>query len=209
VVHEGEFLNPNLVVRRARDDLDDFKRPNAIESDGLIQRDETLPFRWKAPFVGMQKVNWDVAVDTTTDRLGMGFIVRDHEGFVLAARSRTKLRNLELVAVEALTAFYATEFSRDLNLRNIFLKGDALQVVNAVKSQGRNWSMYGHIIDDIREVLNCMQYWQIGHVSRVVNFVAHSLAKAGVKQVINQVWMEEISNCICDLVLLEQLALSL
>jgi len=55
VVHEGEFLNPNLVVRRARDDLDDFKQPNAIESDGLIQCDETLPFKWKATSVACKR----------------------------------------------------------------------------------------------------------------------------------------------------------
>jgi hypothetical protein len=82
-------------------------------------------------------------------------------------------------------------------------------VLTVVKSQGRNWSRYGHIIDDIREILNCIQSWQIGNVSRVVNSAAHNLAKTTVKQVIDRVWIEEISNCICDLVLLEQLALSL
>jgi hypothetical protein len=96
-------------------------------------------------------------VDTTTGRLRMGFIVRDHEGFVFA------------------------EFSRDLGLRNIFLEGDALHVVNDVKSQGQNWSRYGHIIDEIREVLNCMQSWQIDHVRKVVNSDAHVLAKTAVK----------------------------
>jgi hypothetical protein len=61
------------------------------------------------------------------------------------------------------------------------LEGDALHVVNAIKSQGQNWSRYGHIIDDISEVLNCMQSWQIDHVSKVVNSDAHVLAKAAVK----------------------------
>jgi hypothetical protein len=60
-------------------------------------------------------------------------------------------------------------------------------VVNAVKSHGRNWSRYEHIIDDIREVLNCMQSWQIDHVNREVNSVAHGLIKAAIKQVIDQI----------------------
>jgi hypothetical protein len=38
---------------------------------------------------------------------------------------------------------------------------------------------------------------------------AHSLAKAVVKQVIDQVWIEEILKCICDIVLLEQFTLFL
>jgi hypothetical protein len=42
-----------------------------------------------------------------------------------------------------------------------------------------------------------------------VNFAAHRLAKTIIQQVIDQIWMEEISNYIRDLLLLEQLALSL
>jgi len=72
--------------------------------------------------------------------------VRDHEGFLLATKSRIKLGNLELVAAMAIAAFYTIEFIRDLGLRNIFLKGNALQVANAVKSQGQKleqvWSYY-------------------------------------------------------------------
>jgi hypothetical protein len=41
----GEFLDPNLVIRRARDDMHDFKRTNAKESEGPIEHDETLPLR--------------------------------------------------------------------------------------------------------------------------------------------------------------------
>jgi hypothetical protein len=70
----------------------------------------------------MQKVNWDVAVGTTTGRLGMGFIVRDYEGFVLVTRSRTKLGNLEPIMAKAFAAFCATEFNKDLGLRNCFWK---------------------------------------------------------------------------------------
>jgi len=89
------------------------------------------------------------------------------------------------------------------------LEGDALQVVNDVKSHGRNWNKYSHIIDDIYEVLNCMQSWLIGYVIRVVNSAEHGLAKTVVKQVIDRVRMEEILNCIRDLVFLEKLALSI
>jgi plasmid replication initiation protein len=39
----------------------------------------------------------------------------------------------------------------------------------------KNWSKYGHIIDDIRKMLNCMQSWQIGHVSKVANSVVHEI----------------------------------
>lgn len=58
-------------------------------------------------------------------------------------------------------------------------------------------------------MLHRMHSWQIVHVNKEVNYVAHGLAKAAIKHVIDQVWMKEISNYICDIVLLEQYALSL
>jgi hypothetical protein len=54
--------------------------------------------------------------------------------------------NLKLVAVEALTVLYATKFSRNLSLLKILLEGDALQVMNAVTSRGRNWSKYTKLL---------------------------------------------------------------
>jgi hypothetical protein len=45
-----------------------------------------------------------------------------------------------------------------------------------------------------------MQSCQIGYISRKVNSALHDLAKA---VIIDQVWIEDISNCIRDIVLLE------
>jgi hypothetical protein len=41
---------------------------------------------------------------------------------VVGARSLTKMKNLELVAAEALTAFQNTVFSKDLELQNYFVR---------------------------------------------------------------------------------------
>jgi hypothetical protein len=61
---------------------------------------------------------WIMLVDSWVSRL----IVRDYNGLVIAARSLTKMGNLEPVAAEALTAFHVAEFSKDLGLQNIILE---------------------------------------------------------------------------------------
>jgi hypothetical protein len=95
-----------------------------------------------------------VTIDKTNMRMGLGAIVRNHKGDVIAEKSLTKLGNLKPVAAEALGALHVTEFSRDLDLRKIILKGNALPIVNAVKSSKRNWSRYEQLADDARGVLN-------------------------------------------------------
>jgi hypothetical protein len=62
-------------------------------------------------------------------------------------------------------------------------------------------------VEDIRMVLNSFSSWQIHHIGRIANNVTHGLVNTTVKHIINQVWMKEILNCICDVVLLEQYAL--
>lgn len=63
----------------------------------------------------MLKINWDVAVDKGSGRIGIGIIiVRDHEGIVLAARSMTKNFLVDSTATETLAALCALDFSREM-----------------------------------------------------------------------------------------------
>jgi hypothetical protein len=39
-------------------------------------------------------------------------------------------------------------------------------------------------------------FWQIYHIKIKANFDAHGLAKFGVKQIFNTIWIEEIPSCI-------------
>jgi hypothetical protein len=54
---------------------------------------------------------------------------------------------------KALAAVDAMEFSREMCFYDILLKVDALQIVIAVKLEGRNCSRFGHLVDRIKEDL--------------------------------------------------------
>lgn len=107
-----------------------------------------------------------------------------------------------------MATLYAAKFDRYLGagLQTVMLESDAVQIVNVVKVTERHWSQ---LVKDTRRVLNTMQNWQICHAWLEVNSAAHGLDKETVKQAKNKVWLEEIDNCICNNVLLEQQVLSL
>jgi len=86
----------------------------------------------------MYKVDWDAAADKKKRRIGLGIVVRDYEGVVLAARSTTKNFLANHVVTEGLVAFHAVELWREIGFFDIILEGDALQIVNAVKTTRRN-----------------------------------------------------------------------
>jgi ribonuclease HI len=86
----------------------------------------------------MYKVDWDAAVDKKNGRIGLGIVVQDYEGVVLAARSTTKNFLANHVVVEALVAFHAIELCREIGFFDIILERDVLPIVNTVKTTGRN-----------------------------------------------------------------------
>jgi hypothetical protein len=74
-------------------------------------------------------------------------------------------------------------------------------IISAIQKQDASSSRYGHLVDDIRVVMSSFPLWQIGHVGRDSNHVAHSLAKAAIKNVSNRKWDHSIPECISDIVL--------
>jgi hypothetical protein len=90
--------------------------------------------RWKAPSTGFQKANWDVPVDKLNGCLGARILVRDKEGRVIVGQSLTKEASPDPIVAEAMGAPYVAKICRELGQRHIILEGNALQVVNAMKS---------------------------------------------------------------------------
>ena len=149
-----------------------------------------------------------MAINSTMRTMGVGIIVRDNRGQVHAASSKNIISAQEPVVAEAMGALCAAEFSRDLGFQDVDLEGDSLQVVQAIREAGINWSSYGHITGDTRWVLNSLRSWTVGHVKRAANSAAQHLAKEAVRDFIDKVWMEEVLMCIYDIVSLELTALS-
>jgi len=76
-----------------------------------------------------------------------------------------------------------------MSFPRIILEGDSLLMVNALNKTGLNWSMNGQILADIQEVLLCFQSWKICHTERRANSVAHQLAKEGVQNATDRIWL--------------------
>ena len=119
------------------------------------------PSSWMAPLdQGWHKTNWDVAIDKEKGHVGIGIVVRDWSGKVIAARSITKLGCFEPITGEAIASHYAVYFSMDLGVHNLILEGDAIKLVQVVNSNAPNLSRFGHVVDDIRQVLSSLPKWK-------------------------------------------------
>ena len=94
-----------------------------------------------------------------------------------------------------------------VGVSNLVIEGDSQVVILVAQKRDASSSRFGHLIDNIVTVMSSSPCWQIGHVRRDSNRAAHSLAKAGLKNVIDRKWEFFIPDCIGNIVLAELLAL--
>jgi hypothetical protein len=83
------------------------------------------------------------------------------------------------------------------------LEGDSIQVVQTLKEKGTNRRTYGHIVNDVKFLLGTCRSWMAQHVRGDANQAAHGLAKEGLKRQMDRIWVNDLPECISNIVLLE------
>ena len=77
--------------------------------------------RWKAPPSEFSKVNFDGVIFKEEDKAGIGVIIRDCQGLVLASMSQIIPLGLNIVELETLAVAKALQLAIDLGLSKVIL----------------------------------------------------------------------------------------
>ena len=96
------------------------------------------------------KINVDGAVFSDTDSAGVGTVIRNREGLVMASQTRRFSHAYSPVVIEALAALHGLQLARDLGFTNAVLEGDFLQIMSALQSGCEVLSPAGLFIDEAR-----------------------------------------------------------
>ncbi|XP_065633927.1 uncharacterized protein LOC136069392 [Quercus suber] len=120
--------------------------------------------KWKPPRSGCIKTNFDGAVFADTDEVGIGVVIRDSRGQVLASLSKRIVNPSSVAVLELLASSRAvmTEI-----------------IINALKNGVMFNSAFGHLLFDTLYLLNSLKSWSLCILLRweyvppdVVNFVS-------------------------------------
>lgn len=109
---------------------------------------------WRPPIAGTFKVNFDGAFSNSFSLAGVGIIVRNEEGSVMAALSYRDQCVTEPIHIEALAALRAVIFATDMGFRDICLEGDSQDIIKAINSNSIDFSPVGHLIEETKALLN-------------------------------------------------------
>ncbi|KAF5459559.1 hypothetical protein F2P56_019498 [Juglans regia] len=148
----------------------DFKHPTALHQLAkveLVAYRETLTEelvvnptahvgtpKWLKLEVGSFKVNWDAAVNQREGHIGIGVLIRDHQGFPIGSLQAHRSFKGTPFNAEAYGILLAAVFCKELGITQCLLEGDSKQVVDLMNHHPKNWSLGGCLVEDARVVLN-------------------------------------------------------
>jgi hypothetical protein len=104
-------------------------------------------------------------------------VIRSHNGDFLAAHSQVHNQIMTLELAEAHAVRCAVALARDEGLDKIILLSDCLSVIQRIKTPGRDRSLIGVVIEDIKTLARLFSSVTFRHVSRLCNNSAHILAR--------------------------------
>ncbi|XP_060973570.1 uncharacterized protein LOC133038930 [Cannabis sativa] len=147
---------------------------------------------WTPPAINGFKMNVDAGTNLEQKKLGVGAIIRDHEGKVVAALSKIVQGSFRSDEMEAKSLFHALNWASQLQYPVTHIETDALRVSSAILSNATNLSSFSDLIFDVRCLISSFPGILISHVKRTANQAAHGLAKFALGLDEDMCWVGEI-----------------
>uniref|UniRef100_A0A803NTZ9 RNase H type-1 domain-containing protein n=1 Tax=Cannabis sativa TaxID=3483 RepID=A0A803NTZ9_CANSA len=155
---------------------------------------------WKPPLLNKLKLNVDAAINTADKILGIGAIIRNHDGQVVAALSKPVQGCFRSDEMEAKALFHALNWITQLSLKIDYVETDALRVSSAINNASSDLSSFSDLILDVRCLLSFFPGIVVSHVRRNANQAAHGLAKYALGLDVDTCWRGEIPSPIFSVV---------
>uniref|UniRef100_A0ACD5XPQ5 Uncharacterized protein n=3 Tax=Avena sativa TaxID=4498 RepID=A0ACD5XPQ5_AVESA len=148
-----------------------------LKNPTVQRRESSSTSHWSPPPTGTAVVNSDAALFSSSSRMGVGVVIRDHTGSFLAACSKLLDEVTSPEIAEALAIRSAISLARDEGLNDFILVSDCLSVIQRIQSPVRDRSMVGVVVEDIKILAASLSSVTFRHVSRHCNNSAHAMAR--------------------------------
>ncbi|KAL5766515.1 hypothetical protein ACOSP7_017132 [Xanthoceras sorbifolium] len=179
-----------------------FLRNKAVHSSLVLDVEDVVP--WSRAYLADLRAApfsvLDAAVDVLNNRIGLGVVIRDGHGEVVAALAKGLNSLLSVDCAESLAILEGIRFAHSLGISPVGVESDSASVVGLINKKAPPSSELGLIISDILSFEGFLSFRQFSFRPRQCNRVAHDLAKLGVNVLSPCVWVETTQPCVEELV---------
>jgi hypothetical protein len=156
--------------------------------------------RWRPPDVGIYKLNIGICMSSSSMQVGLRFLIRDAQGFVVAAMQLQVVRCEDELQLQALVVLTTIQFAFDVGLRHLDIKLSFQHLLSLLNSYGSCLAPIGTLVDDILCVKQLFYFCHFSFINILCNKAAMALASEALSSNTTQVWLEECPPCINTLV---------
>ena len=143
MIHGKSVQAPGILNKRAADYVQKYRR---AQTQLYSYSPTSSPCRWSPPPSSRFKLNFDAAIFKENDAMGMGAIIRNENGELMAALSAKGPAVLCSEEAEVLACRRAVEFAMECGFLEIVVEGDNQMVMSALQLKKRLSSAVGHIL---------------------------------------------------------------
>ena len=140
---------------------------------------------WSPPEAPRYKINYDVTTFAEDITVGLGIVILNSEGLVMASLTQQIPLLAIVIEIEPLAAWRAMELALEIGLANIVLEGDNETMFKALKSGDRSLAQHDHLTKDILFLSSYCSAFTVSFICRQCNKLAHSLP-------FMTIWMEDV-----------------
>ena len=123
------------------------------------------------------KANFDGAVFVSSGEAGVGVVVQNENGEVMAALSEKIALPSSIEVLETVAARRATVFAVELGFQRVIFEGDAAGVIKALSTRDLALALAGRLVKDFMSITGSLRTFSFSHTRRQGNNVAYTLAK--------------------------------
>ncbi|KAK9984201.1 hypothetical protein SO802_033726 [Lithocarpus litseifolius] len=136
-------------------------------------------------------------------KAGLGVVVHDSQGSVIASLSEQAPLPFSTDIVEAMAAARALVFAKDLGITEFVLEGDSEVVITSLRSKEASFSSFGHLLESAKSIIGSDTCIKFSHVRRSGNKIAHNLARHARNVRGLSVWVEDVPQHLVDVLFAE------
>ena len=128
-----------------------------------------------------------------SDEAGIGIMVRDSMGLVIAAMAEKIHKPHSVESLEMIAARRAVIFASELGLQLCKFEGDSETVIKALQGRDMFYSSFGHLTKDTLILVNSLRSSSFSYIVKG-NDVVHVLAQKAKISFPFLVWMESVPS---------------
>ena len=141
---------------------------------------------------GWFKANVDAVVKTDQQRTGLGIVIRNPEGKVVAAAMKTTIFLDKVDFAEAEAIQFGLEIAEHAGCIPVIMESDSQEIVSLMSYKKSTRAEIFWVVAEVQDRIKSLKHVKVQYTPRNCNSVAHSLAKLALELNDFVYWVDDI-----------------